>query len=1145
MITVPVASLRTAVAALLLLLAGLPGARAAVPGNDSFSNALLLQGGTFLEAYSNEEASVEPGEPAATGASTVWFKWAAWNDSVTISTLGSNFSTMLGLYAGTSLGTLTAVTPAPEATNFSGLPAPFNGAHQLTFPTVPSQMYYIAVGGTPTGPSQHLEQGKIMLSLIARNVFQYASAGVAVIAPGTVYAPAGSLADVQVPVFRLFSTAGAVQLTANLRSGTATEADFVRTSSTTLNFADGQAVTYLTLRSLSQSSPGPDKTLFVNLVTQSLSLGLRSSFTLSEPAITLLNNRSPANDNLAGATTLHGTAGAVNISNWGATAEPGETAGKHGLVRSVWFTWTAPRDGVVTFRNHAGSIGPLNLFTGTSLAALSPVSATPAAMGTSATQNTAFAGGSWSVTGGTTYQLLVDDLLGSATTGNGLLAWSLTGAPASPVSLAFAPGVVTALEGDGLARITVNRSGDVTGFTTVAYALRDGDAVAGLDYDATPGVFFFAPGETSKDIIVPVYPRPDRPITPKYHSFYAVLTPAPETPEGAIDPAAFVAQVQVTSNDHLFNAVPLQASSTNRGSVHGSTAGSTVGDSGELPHGSPASTTSVWYTLKPGGSGVVSFTCPQAMVEVFSDVPGTGFASVGAPFFDSTASAWRCTVYVLPGRTFYICLSNPGGHGGPFDLEWEPGTTLSWSQRSNALEGTSVTLDILRGSSGTGGASAMLSSATVRIRAVGQASNTAPAATAGVDFDGSYRQVTFAPGEKVKTLSINLFDDGVAEVAEEFILELTCIAGNATAVTPYASFLVTPVRLYNNEPYVPSAGNYQALMKDGSRVINATASVVRLANHRLATHLTGVVVEGLKTYRFSITLDSAGTGSVHIPSPNGGFQLYIRSTEGGGSLLFSETATGESFVTADRQIYNARTNPAPAAGLYTATIDRNKPVLAKVSTAGVLTMTGMLGDGSVFTSSVSLRIAPNASNAKPHATLSVPLYGGRGWLRGDIQFDDTRGDALAFTSSLHWLRPAIRGAAYYPDGFDLEGALLAGQRYAAPARGVRAMPGLDGAGTFQLILGQDGFESVGTTATCWWLLNNQINTSSFSQIPTPFGSIRVSLAVQPANGLLTGSIVYRGVTYPLRAVVLQGTGDLEGYFLVASSKISQSVKRLR
>ncbi|HEX6131420.1 MAG TPA: Ig-like domain-containing protein [Actinomycetota bacterium] len=95
----------------------------------------------------------------------------------------------------------------------------------------------------------------------------------------------------------------------------------------------------------------------------------------------------PPNDDFADARTIAGTTGSSAEQNVGATVEPGEPphhpfTGAPGM-RSIWFSWTAPDDGAVTFSvaestgiGTQGSglfIGDLTVYTGTTLATLTSV----------------------------------------------------------------------------------------------------------------------------------------------------------------------------------------------------------------------------------------------------------------------------------------------------------------------------------------------------------------------------------------------------------------------------------------------------------------------------------------------------------------------------------------------------------------------------------------------------------------------------------------------------------------------------------------------------------------------------------------------------------------------------------------------------
>jgi hypothetical protein len=59
-------------------------------------------------------------------------------------------------------------------------------------------------------------------------------------------------------------------------------------------------------------------------------------------------------------------------------------------------------------------------------------------------------------------------------------------------------------EGDGVATITVTRTGGIASNVSVGYATSNGSALAGTDYAAVSGTLLFGPGETAKTITVPI-----------------------------------------------------------------------------------------------------------------------------------------------------------------------------------------------------------------------------------------------------------------------------------------------------------------------------------------------------------------------------------------------------------------------------------------------------------------------------------------------------------------------------------------------------------------------------------------------------------------------------------------------------------------
>ena len=96
--------------AALLVWAFAPLAMAAPPANDSFSTPVVLGDLPVSISTNNIDATLEAGEPSAWGyeGASVWFRWtAASTETVQIDTLGSDFDTMLAIWSGDELATLT------------------------------------------------------------------------------------------------------------------------------------------------------------------------------------------------------------------------------------------------------------------------------------------------------------------------------------------------------------------------------------------------------------------------------------------------------------------------------------------------------------------------------------------------------------------------------------------------------------------------------------------------------------------------------------------------------------------------------------------------------------------------------------------------------------------------------------------------------------------------------------------------------------------------------------------------------------------------------------------------------------------------------------------------------------------------------
>lgn len=113
------------------------------PANDYFADRLEIIGTDTTVQNSNVGASKEAGEPnhaGVSGGTSIWWKWIApTNGSFTIDTIGSSFDTVLAIYTGTAVGSLTPVVSDDDSGG--------NLSSTVTFNVVAGTEYQIAVDG--------------------------------------------------------------------------------------------------------------------------------------------------------------------------------------------------------------------------------------------------------------------------------------------------------------------------------------------------------------------------------------------------------------------------------------------------------------------------------------------------------------------------------------------------------------------------------------------------------------------------------------------------------------------------------------------------------------------------------------------------------------------------------------------------------------------------------------------------------------------------------------------------------------------------------------------------------------------------------------------------------------------------------------
>jgi hypothetical protein len=113
------------------------------PANDHFADAIVIAGASGSDAGSNFAATHEPAEPSHANEparSSVWWEWTApAGGTVAIDTFGSAFDTVLALYTGISIDTLTLVADNDDSAGTL--------QSEANFTAVAGTVYRIAVDG--------------------------------------------------------------------------------------------------------------------------------------------------------------------------------------------------------------------------------------------------------------------------------------------------------------------------------------------------------------------------------------------------------------------------------------------------------------------------------------------------------------------------------------------------------------------------------------------------------------------------------------------------------------------------------------------------------------------------------------------------------------------------------------------------------------------------------------------------------------------------------------------------------------------------------------------------------------------------------------------------------------------------------------
>ena len=336
------------------------------------------------------------------------------------------------------------------------------------------------------------------------------------------------------------------------------------------------------------------------------------------------------------------------------------------------------------------------------------------------------------------------EIVGTGTIGGQYHAFLLveSSLPAVTISNAFVPEGHT---GSTSAVFTVSLSAPSEQAVTVAYATADSGATAGSDYEAVWGTVTFEPGETSKAIVVSILGDTRDEFDETFNVNLGSPTNAilsDSQAEGTIlddDPSPSLSIMDVTlveghsgSTLSIFT-VSLSAASNKTVSVNFATANGTASSNDYV-----------------AASGYVMFAPGETIQTITVQVKGDGRDEVDETFLVNLSSPSAVT------------LADSQGVGVIVDDDLPPSLAISNVARSEGRSG--VTYFVFTVS---------LSAASDKSVSVNFATANGTAKTSDNDYVATSGTLTFAPGETIKTITVQVKGDRKKEANETFFVNLS------------------------------------------------------------------------------------------------------------------------------------------------------------------------------------------------------------------------------------------------------------------------------------------------------------------------------------------------------------------------------------
>jgi poly(3-hydroxybutyrate) depolymerase len=330
-------------------------------------------------------------------------------------------------------------------------------------------------------------------------------------------------------------------------------------------------------------------------------------------------------------------------------------------------------------------------------------------------------------------------------------------------TLQFSASFYTVPEWAGTVTLTVQRTNDTSTEVSVDYATADGTATNGLKYVATNGTLAFAAGETNQTIVVPIL---NNGFVEGNRNFKVILS----NPTNAVLGTPTTNTVSITDNDAGVQFVSTSSSVAEEAGVV--QIGVVRCDDGTLPVTVDMATTDLTAASGSDYTGITN---------TLSFAPTERWKLVSVPILNDGLTE--------ASETFRITLSNPTGG----TLGSTKTTTVTIVDNDQGFQFESATYSVAE-DAGAGLITVTRSDDTNLTDSVDYATSDLTAAN-GSDYTGSTNTLSFAPGEKVKLVSIPILNDGITEPTKTFRVTLSNPSGGILGTQT-----TTTVTIQDNDP---------------------------------------------------------------------------------------------------------------------------------------------------------------------------------------------------------------------------------------------------------------------------------------------------------------------------------------------------------